>query len=61
MLRQGSHGLVGTCVYKPHLFHAKTVDRLLRNFREVLERMITQPEQPISAIRVSLNEQTSSA
>jgi hypothetical protein len=59
MLRENPHGLAGTCVYKPHLFQAATIDRLLRDFQEVLERMTAQPEQPISAIRVSLNEQTS--
>ena len=56
MLREND-GLVGTCVYKPHLFRAGIIDRLLRDFEKVLERMTTQPEQPISAIRVSLNEQ----
>ena len=55
-LREGSHGLAGTCVYKPHLFHAKTIDHLIRDFHEVLERMTMQPERPISAIHVSLNE-----
>jgi hypothetical protein len=59
MLREGSRGLAGTCVYKPHLFRARTIDRLLRDFQEVLERMTIQPERPISEIRVSLNEQTS--
>ena len=61
MLRESPHGLVGTCVYKPHLFQAATIDRLLRDFQEVLERMTAQPEQPISAIRVSLNEQRSNS
>jgi acyl-CoA synthetase (AMP-forming)/AMP-acid ligase II len=56
MLRESPHGLAGTCVYKPRLLQARTIDRLLRDFREVLERMTTQPEQPISSIRVSLNE-----
>jgi acyl-CoA synthetase (AMP-forming)/AMP-acid ligase II len=60
MLREGPYGLAGTCVYKPHLFQAATIDRLLHDFQEVLERMIAQPEQPISAIRLSLNEPTSS-
>jgi hypothetical protein len=59
MLRESSDGLAGTCVYKPHLFQAATIDRLLRDFQEVLARMTAQPEQPISAICVSLNEQTS--
>jgi acyl-CoA synthetase (AMP-forming)/AMP-acid ligase II len=59
MLRESPHGLAGTCVYKPHLFQAATIDRLLRDFQEVLARMTAQPEQPISAICVSLNEQAS--
>jgi hypothetical protein len=41
---------VGCCVYKPHLFRATAIDRLLRDFRKVLERMLTQPERPISTI-----------
>jgi acyl-CoA synthetase (AMP-forming)/AMP-acid ligase II len=59
MLRESAGGLVGTCVYKPHLFGAGTIDRLLGDFQEVLERMTTQPERPISEIRVSLNELSS--
>ena len=55
-LRESADGLVGRCVYKPRLLRAKAIDRLLRDFREVLEHMVTQPERPISAIRVSLNE-----
>jgi non-ribosomal peptide synthetase component F len=52
MLHENAHGLTGSCVYKPHLFGAKAIDRLLRDFRSVLEQMVTQPERPISAIRV---------
>jgi acyl-CoA synthetase (AMP-forming)/AMP-acid ligase II len=58
MLRESVQGLVGICVYKPHLFPAKTIDRLLRDFQEVLELMITQPERPISEIPLSLNERS---
>ncbi len=54
MLHDGVEGLKGTCVYKPHLFAARAIDRLLRDFRRVLEHMVAQPERPISAIRVSL-------
>ena len=56
MLRESAGGVVGTCVYKPHLFRARTIDRLLGDFHEVLELMTTRPERPISEIRVSLNE-----
>jgi acyl-CoA synthetase (AMP-forming)/AMP-acid ligase II/acyl carrier protein len=59
MLRESAHGLVGCCVYKPHLFRAKTIDRLLRDFRKVLEAMLTQPERPISTIPISLKEKPS--
>jgi hypothetical protein len=46
-------GLIGTCIYKPHLFSPETVDRLLRDFESTLEQMVTEPERPISAIRVT--------
>ena len=59
MLRESAHGLVGCCVYNPHLFRAMTIDRLLRDFQGVLKHMVTQPERPISAISVSLNEKPS--
>jgi non-ribosomal peptide synthetase component F len=61
MLRETPSGLAGTCVYKPHLFRTGKINRLLRDFEEVLKHMTTQPEQPISAIRVSLNEQISNS
>jgi acyl-CoA synthetase (AMP-forming)/AMP-acid ligase II len=56
MLHENAHGLTGFCVYKPNLFGAKAIDRLLRDFRSVLEQIVTQPERPISAIRVPLSE-----
>jgi acyl-CoA synthetase (AMP-forming)/AMP-acid ligase II len=56
MLHENAHGLTGSCVYKPHLFGAKAIDRLLRDFQSVLEQMVTQPERLISGIRVLLNE-----
>jgi acyl-CoA synthetase (AMP-forming)/AMP-acid ligase II len=53
MLRESAQGLVGTCVYKPHLFGARTIDRLFLDFRKVLEHMIVQPERPVSEIQLS--------
>lgn len=61
MLRETPQGLVGTCVYKPYLFEPTTIDRLLGDFQAVLEQMLTQPEKPISAIRVLLKEDTSNS
>lgn len=48
--------LVGTCVYKPHLFGAEAIDRLLQDLQQVLEQVVMQPERPISVITVSPNE-----
>jgi acyl-CoA synthetase (AMP-forming)/AMP-acid ligase II len=56
---EDAHGLRGSCVYKPQLFDALTIDHLLRDFRVVLERMVAEPERPISTICVSLNEKPS--
>ena len=47
-------GLARTCIYKPRLFGAKAIDRLLRDFENIVEKFVTQPEIPISAIDVSL-------
>ena len=47
--RPYGQGLVGSCVYKTALFEATTIQQLLRDFQEVLERFIRQPEQPLSS------------
>jgi non-ribosomal peptide synthetase component F len=54
-LHETTDGIVGFCLYKPHLFEAATVDQLLRDFQKVLQQMVTQPEQPLSAVCVGLN------
>ena len=56
MLHEGAEGITGSCVYKPHLFHVKTIDRLLRDFRSVLEQMVVYPNRSVSAIHVSGNK-----
>jgi non-ribosomal peptide synthetase component F len=56
MLRETAQGLVGTCVYNPHLFTVQTIDRLLRHFQEALECMLMEPERPISAIPISVSD-----
>jgi non-ribosomal peptide synthetase component F len=57
MLREMPQGLVGTCVYKPH-FGTEAIDRLLRDFQQVLEHMVMQPERAISMIVVSRKRQS---
>ena len=51
-LVENNLGLAGTCIYKPTLFSAEEIDRLLQGFESVIEQMVEQPERPISAIRV---------
>ena len=51
-LVETTNGLVGTCIYKPHLFSAESIDRLLRDFERAVEQLVTQPERPISTIRL---------
>jgi amino acid adenylation domain-containing protein len=50
MLRETSQGLTGSCIYKTALFEATTIKRLLRDFQEVLEHLVAQPEQQLSTI-----------
>jgi acyl-CoA synthetase (AMP-forming)/AMP-acid ligase II len=59
MLRETAHGVAGSCIYKPHLFDAGTIDRLLWDFQDVLQSMVTRPERPISEIHLSLKRKAS--
>jgi len=56
MLRDRASGLTGSCIYQPHLFETTTIQGMLANFQQVLERIIAQPEQPLSVFR-SLGEE----
>jgi acyl-CoA synthetase (AMP-forming)/AMP-acid ligase II len=56
VLYESADGLTGSCIYNPHCFDTETIDCLIRDFHEVLEQTTTQPQRPISAIRVSLAE-----
>ena len=53
VLRETARGLVGSCIYQPHLFSSKWIDRLLADFRKILEQMASEPERRISTIRFS--------
>jgi acyl-CoA synthetase (AMP-forming)/AMP-acid ligase II len=59
VLKESQDGLVGTLVYKPHLFSTTATEHMLRDFEDVLECMISRPNQPISALRLSLNQHIS--
>jgi acyl-CoA synthetase (AMP-forming)/AMP-acid ligase II len=53
VLRESAQGLVGSCIYQPHLFSSKWIDRLLADFQKILEQMASEPERRISTIRFS--------
>jgi acyl-CoA synthetase (AMP-forming)/AMP-acid ligase II len=52
-LRETAQGLMGSCIYQPHLFGSKWIDRLLADFQKILEHMASEPERRISTIRFS--------
>jgi non-ribosomal peptide synthetase component F len=52
VLHERPEGLMVSCIYKTDLFDAAAITRMLGDFRGVLERLITQPEQPLSTLRV---------
>jgi acyl-CoA synthetase (AMP-forming)/AMP-acid ligase II len=58
VLRETAQGLVGSCIYKPHLFGSKSIDRLLADFQKILEQMASEPERRISTIRISQKART---
>ncbi|ETX03985.1 MAG: hypothetical protein ETSY2_31395, partial [Candidatus Entotheonella gemina] len=43
-----------SCIYKSALFDDTTIDRLLVHFQSVLEHIISQPEHPLSTLRLTL-------
>ena len=52
-LRETAQGLIGSCIYQPHLFGSKWIDRLVADFQKILEQMASEPERRISTIRCS--------
>ncbi len=61
VLRESAQGLVGSCIYKPHLFGSKWIDRLLADLKKILERMVEEPERRISTIRIARSSKGPSA
>jgi acyl-CoA synthetase (AMP-forming)/AMP-acid ligase II len=61
VLRETAQGLIGSCIYKPHLLGSNSIDRLLADFKIILERMVEEPERRISTIRLSRNSKSPSA
>jgi len=58
VLHESAEGLVGSCIYKPSSFSAKSVDRFIGDFRKVLEATTKQPERPISTINRALQRRS---
>jgi acyl-CoA synthetase (AMP-forming)/AMP-acid ligase II len=55
--RENASALTASCVYNEQLFDNAGIKGLLRDFRRVLEQMVTCPEQRISTIRLSAGAQ----
>jgi acyl-CoA synthetase (AMP-forming)/AMP-acid ligase II len=52
MLREGADGLVGSCIYKPHLFDEGAVGRMLEALQKVLHCMVAHPEHRVSTVQL---------
>ena len=50
-IRESPQGLEGSCTYQTALFDAPTITRLLEDYRQVLERLIAQPELHLASLR----------
>jgi amino acid adenylation domain-containing protein len=50
--RESDRGLIVACTYKADLFYAETISRGLEHFETLLENMVADPAQPISAVRL---------
>jgi non-ribosomal peptide synthetase component F len=51
-VREGPHGLDGSCIYKTALFDAPTITRMLEDYHQILEHLVAQPELRLSAVCV---------
>ena len=51
LLRDRPPGLTVSAIYKRDLFDPETIDRMLGDFQQVLERLVVQLDQPLSALR----------
>jgi non-ribosomal peptide synthetase component F len=54
VLREFEDGLRGSCIYKPRLFSAGFIDRLLGHYQKMLEQMATRPDRPMSSGRIAV-------
>jgi NRPS condensation-like uncharacterized protein/acyl carrier protein len=54
LMRETSEGLTGSLVYKMFVFDEMMVDRFIRNFENLLDRIVCAPDESISALCFSL-------
>jgi amino acid adenylation domain-containing protein len=54
LMREGSEGLTGFLIYKMFVFDEMMVDRFIRNFENLLERIVSDPNESVSALCFSL-------
>jgi non-ribosomal peptide synthetase component F len=53
-VKERADGLIGFVVYKMFIFDATTISKLTRNFETLLERIVSDPDQPVFALRSSI-------
>jgi amino acid adenylation domain-containing protein len=61
LLREKPQGLSVSAIFKPHLFEATTITRMLGDFQHVLECLVREPEQPLSTFRSRLGDRSQGA
>jgi non-ribosomal peptide synthetase component F len=52
MMGEGPEGLTASLKYKTELFDEATIVRLLRDFQNVLESIVSEPERRLSALEL---------
>jgi non-ribosomal peptide synthetase component F len=52
-VKERLEGLTGFVVYKMFIFDAMMISRLIRNFKTLLERIVSDPNQSVSVLRSS--------
>lgn len=56
MFRERLEGIVGTCIYPKDRFEPATIQDMLEDFEHVLERLVEEPDRPLSAFSSFLKQ-----
>jgi len=56
-MAESEHGLVGSLTYRTDLFDDSTITRMLEHFRNLLESIVLNPDEPISDLHLLRDEE----